>query len=296
MLPHALAQIAGPMRPGDARRFVIEAMLGAAASDGISDPRELAVLERHVSSHPLFAGLSSEATNTLVELANDAIRIAGGAAQRAPAIAKGLSARWLRLTAYAMASEVCIADSVLAAGEVAFLEALRVASRIGGHEAQAVFAAVRTGQVNRLLEDQIRRLQSLVPVAARLFALRAQARSTVSDAHRFSVVDFFTALPDLALAAEELDVALYREFRRPNPTNMTLFAQLVELAKSLPDPIDRYWMVVYALVAEMPATVTSWRVIPFIGILQGAFAIADADIEFAVHDALAFPPALPRPS
>jgi len=58
---------------------------------------------------------------------------------------------------------------------------------------------------------------------------------------------------------------------------------------------DRYWIVVYALVAELPATVPSWRVIPFIGVMQAAFQITDTDMELAVIDALSFPPAMPRP-
>jgi hypothetical protein len=54
-------------------------------------------------------------------------------------------------------------------------------------------------------------------------------------------------------------------------------------------------MMVYTLVAELPATVPSWRVIPFIGVMQAAFQIADTDMELAVIDALSFPPAMPRP-
>jgi hypothetical protein len=55
-------------------------------------------------------------------------------------------------------------------------------------------------------------------------------------------------------------------------------------------------MVVYALVAEPPATVPSWRVIPFVGVMQAAFHITDTDMELAVVDALTFPASLVRPS
>jgi hypothetical protein len=55
-------------------------------------------------------------------------------------------------------------------------------------------------------------------------------------------------------------------------------------------------MVVYTLVAELPATVPSWRVIPFTGVMQQAFQIDDTDMELAVVDALTFPAAMPRPS
>jgi hypothetical protein len=74
-----------------------------------------------------------------------------------------------------------------------------------------------------------------------------------------------------------------------------VFGELSRVATSLPDPVDRYWIVVYALVAELPATTPSWRVIPFIGVLQAAFQITDTDMELAVVDALTFPAALPRP-
>jgi hypothetical protein len=75
-----------------------------------------------------------------------------------------------------------------------------------------------------------------------------------------------------------------------------MLGELATLAAGLNDPVDRYWMVVYTLVAEMPATVPSWRVIPFIGLMQTAMQITDTDMELAAIDALTFPPALPRPN
>jgi hypothetical protein len=75
-----------------------------------------------------------------------------------------------------------------------------------------------------------------------------------------------------------------------------VFGELAQVASGLPDPVDRYWMVVYTLVAEVPATVPSWRVIPFLGVMQAALQITDTDMALAVVDALAFPAAMPRPS
>jgi hypothetical protein len=72
--------------------------------------------------------------------------------------------------------------------------------------------------------------------------------------------------------------------------------ELVRVAGALPDPVDRYWMMVYTRVAELPATVPNWRVIPFTGVMQAAFQIVDADMELAVIDALTFPAVLPRPT
>src|SRR3954467_15652755 len=91
--------LGGGLRPNDPRRFLIEAMIGAMNADGVVDPRETEAVERQIPSHPLFHGLGPVAARTLIELSNDAIRFAGNAFGRAPAIAKGLPARIHRLPA-----------------------------------------------------------------------------------------------------------------------------------------------------------------------------------------------------
>ena len=121
--------IGGALRPNDPRRFLIEAMIGAMNADGVVDPRERAVIERHIKAHDLFAGLGAPAAEMLVDLANDAIRISGALA-RTTSIAKGLPARIHRLAAFGMAAEVAAADEQLVEGELRFLEALRIALRI----------------------------------------------------------------------------------------------------------------------------------------------------------------------
>src|SRR5688572_2682013 len=92
--------LGGGLRPNDPRRFLIEAMIGSMSSDGMVDPREMAVLERHIATHALFNGLNPNAARTLIDLANDAIKFAGRAISRTAAIAKGLPARIHRLAAY----------------------------------------------------------------------------------------------------------------------------------------------------------------------------------------------------
>jgi uncharacterized tellurite resistance protein B-like protein len=118
---NAKGLLGGGLRPNDPRRFLIEAMIGAMSSDGSIDPREMAVLERRITEHPLFQGLGQPAAKTLIDLSHDAIRFAGNAVARAPAIAKGLPARIHRLAAYGMAAEVAAADEHLHAGELHFL-------------------------------------------------------------------------------------------------------------------------------------------------------------------------------
>jgi hypothetical protein len=287
--------LGGGLRPNDPRRFLIEAMIGAMNADGVVDQRESAVMEQQIAAHPLFQGLGVAAARTLIGLSNDAIKFAGSAVARTPAIAKGLPARIHRLAAYTMAAEVAVADQQLDQGEISFLEALRIALRISPIESGRIVEAARGGWANDHLDDRYLRIKNLIPVAAEVFALRALARGIANDEQRFKVRDFFAAIPDLALTKDELDAELYRSFRRPRAPNAQVFGELAHLAQSLPDPVDRYWLVVYTLVAEMPATVPSWRVIPFIGVMQAAMQITDTDMELASVDALTFPPALPRP-
>jgi hypothetical protein len=287
--------LGGGLKPNDPRRFLIEAMIGAMNADGVIDPRETAAVERLIATHPLFAGLGPGAARTLIDLSNDAIRFAGNAFGRTPAIAKGLPARIHRLAAYGMASEVAIADEQLVDGELQFLEALRIALRIAPLESEALVRESRAGRLSEYLDDRYHRIKSLVPVACEVFALRALGRGMANDEERFRIRDFFFAIPDLALTRDELDAELYRAFRRPRARDAQVFGELSQVAATLPDPVDRYWMMVYTLVAELPATVPSWRVIPFTGVMQAAFQITDTDMELAVVDALTFPPAMPRP-
>jgi hypothetical protein len=286
--------LGGGLRPNDPRRFLIEAMLGAMHADGVADPREIALLEKQIAEHPLFAGLGATAARTLIELSHDALKFSGGAINRAPAIAKGLPARIHRLAAFGMAAEIVAIDQQLAQGELTFLEALRIGLRIAPIEAEQCLAAAQHGQLAPYLEDRYLRIKGLVPLAAEVFALRALARGIATDEHRFKVRDFFVAIPDLALGGDQLDTELYRAFRRPRAPDAQVFTLLAAVAQTLPDPVDRYWLVVYALAAETPAEIARWRVIPFVGLMQAAFQITDTDMELAVVDALTFPAAMPR--
>ena len=288
--------LGGGLRPNDARRFLIESMLGAMHADGAVDAREAAVVEAEIAKHPLFHGLGASAARTLIDLSNDAIRFAGGAVNRAPAIAKALPARLHRLASYGMAAEVATADQRLAEGERSFLEALRIALRIAPIEAQQLLNAAGSGQLAAYLDDRYLRIKNLIPIAAEVFALRALARGAANDEHRFKVRDFFAAIPDLVLSSDELDSELYRAFRRPRGPGAQVFGELSRVAGGLPDPVDRYWMIVYTLVAELPATVSTWRVIPFVGVMQAAFQVTETDMELAVIDSQSFPASLPRPS
>jgi hypothetical protein len=287
--------LGGGLKPNDPRRFLVEAMVAAMTADGHIDARETATIERQLAGHPLFAGLGANAATTLIQMSKDALGFAGSSVARAPAIAKGLPARIHRLAAFGMAAEVAAADTQVVRGEIQFLEALRVAVRIAPYEAEAIVAAARAGQLTAYLDDRYLRIKSMVPVAIEVFALRALAHGMATDEHRFNVRDFFLSIPDLEAAPEDLDTELYRAFRRPRAPDAQVFGELAAVAHALPDPVDRYWIVVYTLVAEQPSAVSSWRVIPFMGVMQAAFQIVDTDMDLAVIDALTFPATLPRP-
>src|SRR5687768_18323145 len=90
----------GRVQADDARRFLIEAMLGAMEADGDVTEDEMETLQGNLEKHELFSGLTREELNRFVDLAADAIRDAGGGRARLPAIAKGLPSRGQRLAAY----------------------------------------------------------------------------------------------------------------------------------------------------------------------------------------------------
>ncbi|MDX2087250.1 MAG: TerB family tellurite resistance protein [Kofleriaceae bacterium] len=294
-MQHVKNLLGGGLKPNDPRRFLIEAMICSMNADGSVDPREQSVLEQQITNHPLFEGITPAAARTLIDLSNDAVQFAKSSIARAPAIAKGLPARIHRLTAYGLAAEVAAADQKMQAGEVSFLEALRIALRISPLESGQIINFAHAGQLGPYLDDRYLRIRNLVPVACEIFALRALAAATATDEHRFKLRDFFFATPDLKLSQDDLDGELYRAFRRPRAPDAQVFGELSRVAQTLPDPVDRYWMVVYTLVAEPQANVPSWRVIPFLGVLQAALQISDTDMELAVVDALTFPAAMPRP-
>jgi uncharacterized tellurite resistance protein B-like protein len=290
--------IGGALRPNDPRRFLVEAMIGAMNADGAVDAREMAVLDKHLAEHDLFAGVAPNAAKTLIDLATDAIRFAGNASARIPAIAKGLPSRIHRIAAYAMATEIIKADLEVSHAELAFLETLRQSLRIGGNEAQEVFQALHDGRLSAHLDDRVLRIRSLVPVAVEIFTLRAYSLSKVTDDHRFALRDFFLAIADLVLPGDDVEGELFRAFRKPRAPGFNVFHELQALAPTLPDMVDRWWMVVYSLAAESPSTLSTsnWRVVPFAGLLQHAFGLADQDMDLAQVDAQIFPSTIPRPA
>jgi hypothetical protein len=296
MEKRARDMIGGGLRPSDPRRFLIEVMIGAMYADGSVDQRELDTLNKNLADHDLFAGLNPEAAKTLIGLATDAVKFAGSSTSRIPAMAKGLPARIHRLCGYAMACEICSADDNIDPAEQQYLDALRLALRIAPHEAQQIFTAAQSKRIPQYLDDRVLRLRSLVPVVVEMFTLRAWARGTVTDDHRFALRDFFLSVPDLSGRIDDIEGELFRAFRKQRAAGFNVYNELQALVSHLPDPVDRYWLSVYAMLAEPPNLISAWRVIPFIGLCQHAFQIGDNDMELAALDALSFPSTIPRPA
>lgn len=279
--------LGGALRPNDPRRFLVEAMVGAIHADGVVDPRELEVLERHLIEHDLFQGVSDQAAQTMITLARDALAFAGSPAARTPAIARGLPSRIHRLTAYAMACEVVKADGDVASTEMAYLDVLRQQLRVGAHEAVAIFAALDERRLPTYLDERVRQIRGLVPQAAELFALRALVLGRLDDTQRELVLALFCAIPDLAAPTAEIDRHLReRFFQRPRGGGGGFQAhlELKKLADELADPVDRWWLTVYALAAEPPPA-RPWRQVLFAGLVQYAFGLNDHDMDLAAHDA-----------
>jgi uncharacterized tellurite resistance protein B-like protein len=114
----------GDITAEDPRRFIIEAMLAAMEADSDVTEDEMEAFERGLEENELFSALSSDERSGLIDVAADAIREAGGGRGRLESIARGLPSRGPRLTAYAMAAELCVSDADLADAELSYLDAI----------------------------------------------------------------------------------------------------------------------------------------------------------------------------
>lgn len=276
--------LGGTLRPGDPRRFIVEAMVCAMNADGVIDPRELAVLRRHLAGHELFRAVPPTVADTMISLASDAMTFAGGPLARLTAIAAGLPSRIHRLHAYAMAVEITQSDGSIVPAEVSFLERLRHELRISAAEGLEIARTLADGRLGDYLAARVAAIRGLVPAAAELFTMRARVRHTLDDAHLAHVRDLFLALPDLGGAPDEIEGQLRAAFRTPRPESVELFEELRQLASTIPDPVDRWWLIVYVL-ADEPGAGRAWRRGLFGCLLQAAFGLGEQDVDLAASEA-----------
>ena len=198
--------LGGGLRPNDARRFLIEAMIGAMNADGVVDPRESAAVERQIATHPAVPGprrrRRAHADRSVQR--RDPVRRQrvrprpgdrqgpAGADPPARRVRHGRRGRGRRRAAGRRRAPLPRGAANRAADRAARVRGAG-RERPRGARSPSTSTIATTG------------IKSLVPVACEVFALRALGRGMANDEQRFRIRDFFAAIPDLALPRDELD-------------------------------------------------------------------------------------------
>lgn len=262
-------------------------MVGAMHADGTVDERETATLRRLLSEHDLFAALTPEVADMLIQLGTDAISFAGGAERRVRMIAKALPGRTYRLAAYAMACEVCAADEEVADSELSYLEALRVSLAVSEPEHSELLAAARNRHAMSLLERKAERVRELLPLIVDCFVLRRLSVGPLEADVRNRISMVLSSIPDIDLLPDAIESELERAHQASSAWG-SIDSELARLAAEMPEYGDRYWTAVYLLVSELARGCTSWREIEFLSRLQRAFELDDSAMDRAEANARLF--------
>lgn len=278
----------GQVKPDDPRRFLIETMLGAMEADGDVTEVEMATFQANLATHQLFDGLSGEEVGRLVDLAADAIREAGGGKLRLPLIAKALPSRSQRLTAYAMASEICVADRELAEAEIEYLDAIQAAFGLDDTEAREVFEAARRHAGLLTLDEKSEKMRALMPRFVECMALVAAADGEVHTDERLGIRAVLRNIPDMAvLTAVELDRAIDGALDAVHGKSPE--AELAQIARTIEQMPDRYWTAVYTMIVALADGKTDWREVKFLESMKAAFGLSDVQMDAAMETAKQFP-------
>lgn len=278
----------GDITSEDPRRFIIEAMLGAMEADGDVTEDEMNVLETNLESHPLFDGLTGEERSRLVDLAADAIREGGGGRKRADELARGMPSRGHRLTAYAMACQVCVSDADLPEAEINYLDALQKALGLSDEEARELFEAARQNTGLKTVEEKAGSMREMMPRFVDCMALMASADGEVHDDELSGVRQVLRSIPDMSvLTRDELDEAIDVSFERIKGKDVG--AELETIAGAIPNPTDRYWTTVYMMIIARSDGSTDWREVRFLQQAKKHFALTDSHMDQAMETAAMFP-------
>ena len=290
-MSHTLERtLGGGLRPGDPRRYLVEAMVGAMNADGHVDPREMQVLRGHIARHELFSGLPPQAADLLVEMASDAVHHSDDG--RVRAIARGLPTRTHRLAAYAMAAEICVADEHFHDGELQYLRALERRLRLDTTEAKDLFEGAWHGRAMTVLGEKFARLRQLMPLVVDFLALQHCLERRVLERHQKRLGDFLTRLVDMH--ASEADIrATVEKALDPLEHTRNVKYWLKRLASRVPHPADRYWLAVYLAAAYRYRAIEEWQELPFVELACLAFAIPKLDA-VADHASKLIEPRAPR--
>ncbi|HLU64662.1 MAG TPA: DUF533 domain-containing protein [Kofleriaceae bacterium] len=278
----------GDITADDPRRFIIEAMLGAMEADGDVTEEEMNVLEKNLDEHELFRDLTGEERSRLVDLAADAIRESGGGRDRAAAIARGIPSRGHRLTAYAMACQVCVSDADLPEAEINYLDALQKALGLADDDARQLFEAARSRSGLKTVEEKAAAMREMMPRFVDCMALMAAADGEVHDEEMVGVRAVLRNIPDMAvLTRDELDQAIAVSFERTRGKDAA--EELARIAETISDPADRYWTTVYMMIIARADGRTDWREVRFLQSAKKHFALSDGHMDQAMETASMFP-------
>ena len=279
----------GSLKPGDPRRFLIEAMVGAIQADGVVKQEELDVLEENLADHEMFSGLSKDVTRALIEMAQESIAFAGGPLRRVPYIAKGLPSRSHRMAAYAVACEIILADGPTPeAAEAAYLDVVRKWFLLGSDEGKRIFEAASKKRGMTEVEDLTRAMQALMPYNLECMALMAAADGTVTAAERNAVLGVVENVGDMAMLGDgDLGAAIDTAFRKVDGRDPD--REVVRIAAAMGTPTDRYWAAVYMMIIAFADGYNDWRQVWLLGSAQEALRLDDESMDRAWASARLFP-------
>jgi uncharacterized tellurite resistance protein B-like protein len=278
----------GDVTAEDPRRYIIEAMLAAMEADSDVTEEEMAAFERGLEENELFAELGSDERSGLIDVAADAIREAGGGRSRLEAIALGLPSRGHRLTAYAMAAELCVSDADLPDAELSYLDALKAALALSDGEARALIDGARQRSGLKTVEERAAGMRKLMPRFVDCMALVAGADGKVSRPEREGLRQVLRNIPDMAvLTREELDGAIEESLQRVD--DVDIGDALAQIAGAIRDPADRYWTTVYMMIIARADGREDWREVDCLDQARRHFALSERQMEHAAATARQFP-------
>lgn len=180
------------------RRWVIEAMVLGAVSDGEFDRRESDEIIRVISAHSEFIDMDAEELRTSLERAFEGI-VSDGFAVRLHALAGALPRYANRVLAFRSAVKVAYANGVLASDEIAFLRQMQSVLGISEADVQRAFEEAQDlGQMSPVPAD-------IEPVEAYLDCLlmAAAADKELRDEELATIIAFVISREEFAGLEED---------------------------------------------------------------------------------------------
>jgi len=272
----------------DPRAFLVEAMVGAIDADGEVHDSELAKLHEKLDQHEVFAGLTKDTKERLVDQAAEALESAGGAKNRIEAIGKGLHSRAERVIAYTLACEICVADNEMKESEIPYLEALQTALGLPDSEAQELFESVRKSSGIFTIEERVKRMQALMPRFIDAMVLLSLADGKVSDTEKETIATVLSHIADArSLGEKSLLDQVNESFNRLGSRNTQ--DVLNEICGVITSPTDRFWTLTYMMIIAVTDGAKDWQELGLLAQFQKAFGLDSKAMDSAMKIAVQFP-------